>query len=69
MENALLWIGRLAAMAGVALVAVAAVVRLGGAYWLGGFQMGTLMLGGIAGMLIGCLCLLSVLVSRTDRAR
>ena len=46
MNNLLLWFGRLAGVVGLLLIAVAAVVRMKGVYWLGSFQVGTLLLGG-----------------------
>ncbi len=64
METLLLWIGRLAGLAGVLICAVAVVVRLSGAYWLAGFQVGTLLLAGMAAMLMGCLSFLMLLTSR-----
>ena len=66
MERFLLWVGRAAGLLGLTLVAVAAVVRIAGAYWLGGFQASTLVLAGVAGMTFGCFCMLAVL---TQRAR
>ncbi|WP_333842387.1 hypothetical protein [Pelomicrobium sp.] len=68
MEPLLLWVGRLAGLAGVLVCAVAVVVRLSGAYWLAGFQVGTLLLAGMAAMLMGCLSLL-VLLTAQRRAR
>ncbi len=38
--------------------ALAVLVRLVGNYTLGGFEIGTLFLGGIAAMVAGCFCLL-----------
>ncbi len=66
MEALLLWIGRLAGLAGVLVCAVAVAVRLSGAYWLAGFQAGTLLLAGMAAMLMGCLSLLMLLTSRVS---
>ena len=57
------WLGRLAAVAGVLLSAVSGILRLQGHFWLGGFQAGTLLLGGIALMVFACLCYL-VLIER-----
>jgi len=57
------WLGRLAAVAGVLLSAVVGLLRLQGHYWLGGFQAGTLMLGGMSLMMFACLCYL-VLIER-----
>jgi hypothetical protein len=45
--------------AGVALCTAAAALRLTGRYWLGDFQVGTLLQIGVAGMVLGCLCLLA----------
>jgi hypothetical protein len=63
-ENLLLWIGRLGGIAGVLLSAVAVVVRLRGVYSLAGFQVGTLLLAGIAAMLVGCLGYLAAIAER-----
>jgi hypothetical protein len=46
MNDALLWLGRLFG------------VRLAGNFKYGGFEVGTLFLGGTAAMVAGCLCLL-----------
>jgi len=67
MESLLLWIGRIAGIAGLAVSAWAACSRLLGSYFAGGFQIGTLLLAGMTGMLIACLCLLLVLIERTRR--
>jgi len=64
MQALLVWIGRLAGVAGVALCAVAVVARLVGAYWLGGFQVGTLLQVGVAAMVLGCLGYLAALTER-----
>ena len=64
MNVLLLWIGRLTGLGGVLLSAWAAYNRIAGSYFAGGFQVGTLLLGGMAAMLIGCLCLLVVLTNR-----
>jgi hypothetical protein len=64
MNDSLLWIGRLAGIAGALACLVAVAVRAGGSYWLAGLQVGTLLLGGIGAMVAGCFCLLWVLVSR-----
>ena len=57
------WLGRLAAVAGVLLSAVSAILRLQGHFWVAGFQAGTLLLGGMALMVFACLCYL-VLIER-----
>jgi hypothetical protein len=69
MEPLLLWVGRLAGLAGVLVCAVAVVVRLSGAYWLAGFQVGTLLLAGMAVMLMGCLSFLVLLTAQTSARR
>jgi hypothetical protein len=64
METLLIAIGRLAGLAGAVACAVAGVARLTGAYWLGGFQLATLLQAGVAAMVLGCLCFLMVLLER-----
>lgn len=64
MESMILrWLGRLAAVAGVLLSAVSGILRLQGYYRIGGFQAGTLLLGGITLMVFACLCYL-ILIER-----
>lgn len=65
MELLLLWVGRVAGAAGALLALLAGIVRLSGQFWLGSFQVTTLLQGGMAGMLLGCLCLLAVLTQRS----
>jgi hypothetical protein len=69
MNDLLLLIGRIAAIGGALLCAVAAIARISGYYWLGGFQAGTLLQAGIAAMVAGCLCFLYVLVDRSENGR
>lgn len=57
-------IGWIAGISGVLLCIAGVAVRLGGAYFLGGFQVGTLLIAGIAAMVFGCFCLLAVLSRR-----
>jgi hypothetical protein len=64
MASILLWFGRIAGVAGLLLSAWAAVARLQGSYFAGGFQIGTLLLVGMTGMIIACFCLLLVLTMR-----
>ena len=64
MESILLWIGRIAGIVGLAVSAWAAIARLQGAYFAGGFQIGTLLLGGMTGMIIACFCLLLALTMK-----
>lgn len=67
MESLLLWIGRIAGVGGLILSAWAAFARLTGAFFTGGFQVGTLLLVGMMGMLVACFCLLLVLTQRKRR--
>jgi hypothetical protein len=67
METLLIAIGRLAGLAGAVMCVVAGVARLTGAYWLGGFQLATLLQAGVAAMVLGCLCFLQALLERTGR--
>jgi hypothetical protein len=69
MEILLIWTSRLAGLSGVVVCVIAGVARLSGAYWLGQFQASTLLQVGVAGMVLGCLCLLMVLLERVPRAR
>lgn len=64
MNALLIWIARAAGIVGVAAIAVAAVARLGGAHWLGGLQVGTLLQGGMAATLVACLCYLAAMAER-----
>jgi hypothetical protein len=64
MQTLLIWTGRLAGLAGVVLCVIAGAARLSGTYWLGGFQTTTLLQVGVAGMVLGCLCLLMALLER-----
>jgi hypothetical protein len=66
MNDQLLWIGRIAGICGLLLCAMAAALRVSGLYWFGGFQIGTLLLTGIAVMVGGCLCFLAVLTNRPN---
>ena len=64
MTKLLLWMGRVGAVVGVILCAVAVIVRLRGEFNYHGFQVGTLLLGGMAAMLFGCLGYLASLAER-----
>ena len=64
METLLIWTGRMAGLAGVVLCVIAGATRLAGAYWLGQFQATTLLQVGVAGMVLGCFCLLMALLER-----
>lgn len=62
--DALVRLGWIAGVVGAMLCVVGAAFRLGGAYWVGGFQSGTLLQAGTAAMVFGCFCLLVVLTRR-----
>lgn len=65
MNDLLLWLGRVAGIGGVLLCVVAAAARIGGYYFLGSFQVGTLLQAGMAMMIAGCLGFLAVLTERS----
>lgn len=69
MNDLLLWAGRLAGAGGLLLCSVAVGVRVTGRYVLGGFELGTLLQVGMAGMVAACFLLLTVLTAhfRPDR--
>ena len=58
MDAKLLPIGRIAGLLGLLLVVASVLMRLGGMYFVGSFQTGTLMLAGVAGLATGCFFLL-----------
>lgn len=58
-------LGWLAGISGALLCIIGVASRLSGAYWLGGFQVGTLLQAGTAAMVFGCFCLLAVLTRRS----
>jgi hypothetical protein len=66
--NLLLWIGRLGGIAGVLLSVAAVLVRLRGVYTVAGFQVGTLLLAGMAAMLAGCLGYLAAIAEGTRKS-
>lgn len=63
MDDFLLWIGRLAGIVGVLVSVIAGATRGAGVYALGNFQVGTLLLVGMAAMIGGCLWFLTVLTN------
>ena len=66
MNRVLLAVGRVAGFAGAILCALAVVLRIGGRYTIGDFQLGTLLVAGIAAMTGACFCLLLFVVNRAD---
>jgi hypothetical protein len=65
MNDLLLWLGRVAGAAGLVVCAVAGLLRLSGAYWVSGFQVGTLLLAGTASLVAGCFFLLLIATRRS----
>ena len=64
MLTLLLWIGRIAGVGGSVLCAIAVLARIRGVYGIAGFQIGTVLLGGMALMLTACLCYIVVVAER-----
>ena len=58
----LLWLARISGLVGVGLCVVAVIGRLAGAFVLGSFQTGTVLIVGMAATLIACLGYLVFLV-------
>jgi hypothetical protein len=65
MDKLLLLVGRIAGIAGIACALASGLVRIGGRHWIAGFEALTVLQVGIAGMMLGCFCLLSVLVQNS----
>lgn len=59
MNKLLLTAGRVAGFGGIFLCLVAVGTRLSGNYFLGGFQLATLLQAGVAAMVAGCFFLLA----------
>jgi len=66
-ENLLLLAGRIAGVVGVLICVWAVVSRFTGGYYVGSFQTGTLLMGGMTAMLLACLCFLAVLIGRVRK--
>jgi hypothetical protein len=66
MRSLLVWVGRLGGIVGVLLCAASVLLRLRGVFSVAGFQIGTLLLAGVAAMLVGCLGYLAALVERRE---
>jgi hypothetical protein len=64
MTGLLLWVGRLAGLVGVALAALSVVFRLTGSWHVGSYAVGTLLMGGIAAMVLGTLAYAAVAAER-----
>jgi len=66
MRTLLVWVGRLGGILGVLLCAASVLLRLRGVFNVAGFQVGTLLLAGVAAMLVGCLGYLAAIVERRE---
>ena len=69
MNDLLLWVGRLAGVVGLVVCAAAGLLRLSGAFFVGGFQVGTMLLAGTALLISGCFFLLLLATRRSGRDR
>ena len=61
MYTLLMWLARLAGILGVAVILIAGLARVAGAFWLGGLQAGTLLQAGMAAAIVACLAYLASL--------
>ncbi|MGH8802158.1 MAG: hypothetical protein ACREX6_07660 [Casimicrobiaceae bacterium] len=52
------WVGRIIGIIGLALCALAVLARITGHFTLGGFQVGTLLVAGIAALAAACFLML-----------
>jgi hypothetical protein len=64
MHVLLIWIGRIAGLAGVALCAVALVSRAANTWNIGSYNIGAIFQAGLAGMLLACLAYAAHLAER-----
>jgi hypothetical protein len=64
MSNLLIWIGRIAGLAGAALLACAVLTRAMGLWHLGSMQVGTLLSAGVAAMVLGGLAYAAAIAER-----
>ncbi len=69
MDAFLLLLGRVAGFAGLLLCVVAVVMRLAGNYYLGSFQLASLLGGGVAALVVGCFLLLLGLTAQARAGR
>jgi hypothetical protein len=62
MHAVLIWIARLTGITGLLVMALAAFALLGGDYWMGGFQVVTILHVGMAVTLVACLAYFAAVV-------
>ena len=65
MDELMLNGGRLVGVLGAILIAIAGAARVAGQFWIGGYQVGTLMTAGIAAVSLGCFALMWVIAGRS----
>ncbi|MDP3540736.1 MAG: hypothetical protein Q8S26_18710 [Azonexus sp.] len=61
MNNSIATLGRAAGFVGILLCVASSIARLAGMHWIGSFETVTVLQAGVAGMTLGCFCLLFVL--------
>jgi len=66
-DTILIWAGRVAGLAGTALVIAAMILRLMGMFWVAGVQVGSVLQLGIALAALGALSYAAVLVETRSR--
>lgn len=66
MHRLLLLAGRLSGLGGLALCLIAGIARLSGSFWLGGYQVGTMLVAGIGALAAGSFLLLWALTERIE---
>jgi hypothetical protein len=64
MDIVLVWLGRVAGIAGLGVCAGAVALRATGHWHVGSFAVGTLLQLGMAGMILACLAYCAALVER-----
>jgi hypothetical protein len=61
MNKLLLWTGRTAGVVGVLVCGGSVVLRAAGNFYVGGYQVGTMLQAGMAALLVGCLAYVAAL--------
>lgn len=69
MDRLMLTFGRIAGFLGAATFVGAIAARLFGVFWVGGFQVGTLLQAGVAAMVLGCFLLLVAVAEQLSERR
>ena len=66
MHAMLIWIARIAGLAGFALCGVAFVARAANVWNIGSYNIGAILQAGLAGMLLGCLAYAAYVAERPE---